>query len=589
MQYRWNVLEPAPTQFFNDFPDLPVTVANLLYQRNLRTQETIDEFLHPDYGDDIHDPFLFVDMQKTVDRLFTAIEKKETVTIHGDYDADGVSASTILTDTLKALGLENINVYLPHREKDGYGLNSNTVNYLADNGTNVVITCDCGISNKVEVDVANKRGMDVIITDHHSIPAELPKAFSIIHPKLERESYPDKNLAGGAVAFKLAQALLLAHATDHDTLPNGEKHAAFEKWLLDMVAIASVADMVPLIGESRTLTHYGLIVLNKTRRIGLQKLYLETGLMHNDGSMDKPIDERTIGFRIAPQINAAGRLEHANTAYMLMVADNGAAAIDLAFKLREQNDERRELTERYVVQAMEQVEKDQKENNILFVCNPEWNPGIVGLIASRLKEKYQKPTIAMSQKKGQIMGSGRSVAGFNMIGSMQEIPEYFDKYGGHPMACGFTLADNEQKQAFQDALLARYAENTAELDMSPSMDIDAAIPLSDVTWELFGQLEKFKPYGPGNQKPKYLSTAVEVFDIKSIGKDNTHMKLLVKDEKGVVRKTVGWGLCDDDADTPNWCMTLQPGDKIDIVYEIELNEWNGNRELQLRIVDLKKQ
>lgn len=588
MEYRWNVHELAPQSFYDKYPELPKTVANLLYNRSITTQASIDEFLHPDYSQDIHDPFLFVDMKKAVSRLLSAIEKNEKITIHGDYDADGVSASTILTDTLEVLGASNLDVYLPHRETDGYGLNPKTIAYLAEHNTKVIVTCDCGISNTTEVALANEKGMDVIITDHHSIPPQLPDAFAIIHPKLERETYPDKNLAGGGVAFKLAQALLHTHAQTHDTLPNGERHDAFEKWLLDMVAIASVADMVPLVGESRTLTKYGLIVLNKTRRIGLQKLFLETKLMHNDGSMEKEIDENTIGFRIAPQINAAGRLEHANTAYMLMVAKSGAAAIDLAFKLHQQNDERRLLTETYVQEAIRQVEAEQQDWPILFVFHEQWSTGIVGLIASRLKEKYQKPTIAMGYKKGEISGSGRSVKGFNMIGAMQEMPTFFSKFGGHPMACGFTLASNDLKESFQQALIAKYQITTADVDMSPTLDIDAEIALEDINWELYDILDKFTPFGPGNPRPRYLAKGVTIHSIDAMGKEKNHMKLMVKHTSQVLRKTVGWDLCNADPETPNWCKLLSPGDLVDMVFEIDVNEWNGNRELQLTIIDLKK-
>ncbi len=586
MQYHWNIHNKAPDSFYTEFPELPKAVADLLYNRQRTTQALIDEFLSPDYSTHIHDPFLFVDMEKAVARLLLAIEKQEKITIHGDYDADGVSASTVLTDTLRALGATQVDVYLPHRETDGYGLNLKTIDYLAAQKTQVIITCDCGISNTGEVAKANEYGIDVIITDHHSIPAVLPEAYAIIHPKLERERYPDKNLAGGGVAFKLAQALLKTHAKTHETLPTGEKHDTFEKWLLDMVAIATVADMVPLIGESRTLTKYGLLVLNKTRRIGLQKLYLETKLMHNDGSMDKEIDEQTIGFRIAPQINAAGRLDHANTAYMLMVADNGAAAIDLAYKLRLQNDERRDLTEQYVKDAILQVEQHQTNSPILFVLSEKWTTGIVGLIASRIKEKYQKPTIAMAYKKGELTGSGRSIKGFNMIGAMQEIPEFFSKFGGHPMACGFSLQKNDLLSAFQEALIARYHHHTADKDMSPTLDIDAELSLGDIDWKLFDVLNKFKPFGPENPRPRYVIKGLTVHAIESMGKEKNHMKLMVTDASRSIKKTVGWDLCNTDPETPNWCTLLKPGDSIDIVCEIDVNEWNGNRELQLLIIDL---
>ncbi len=266
MQKIWRVSADPPQTFLDEHPELPPIVARLLYHRNLTTQPAIDEFLNPDYSIHVHDPYLFRDMTKAVERILRAGENGEKITIHGDYDADGVSASVILASLFKILNI-NFDVFLPHRETDGYGLNMNTVDLLHKQGTKIIITCDCGISNAPEIAKANELGMDVIVTDHHSIPAKLPDAYAIIHPKVIGETYPDQTLAGGGVAFKLAQGILRKHKESNELLPNGDKHEAYEKWLLDMVAIASVADMVPLLGESRTLTKYGLIVLNKTRRI----------------------------------------------------------------------------------------------------------------------------------------------------------------------------------------------------------------------------------------------------------------------------------------------------------------------------------
>lgn len=586
MQKTWKILETPPQSFFEEFPELPKVVASLLYHRNMRTQKSIDEFLNPDYSVDIHDPYLFKDMKKAVKRIMKAIEKKEKIIVYGDYDADGVSASVILISTLQAIGCDNIDVFLPHRETDGYGLNNRAVEELSKEGAKLIITCDCGISNTKEVDFANEKKVDIIITDHHTIPPSLPKAFAIIHPKIENEPYPDKNLSGGGVAFKLMQALISKHKEKNDLLNNGEKHEAHEKWLLDMVAISSVADMVPLIGESRTLTKYGLIVMNKTKRIGLQKLLLEARIIEQDGSIKRSLDAYTIGFQIAPRINAAGRINHANVAYNLMMADKPTDAIDLAFELDQNNKERQTLTEELFKKGIEQVEKDQMNNPVLFVVGKGWPTGLVGLIAGKIKEKYYKPTLVMSENEKEIMGSGRSIEGFNIIETFQENPDLFLKYGGHPMACGFTLASKEKLVDFKAFMIKRYNEKTTELDMRPTIRIDAEIKLSDVDWELFDLLEQFKPFGMHNDRPKYLAKDLEIFDMKTVGKEAKHLKLTVKQDSKI-RKTIGWSLCDTNGDI-NWCKILRIGDKIDMVFEIDVNEWNGNRELQLTIVDLKK-
>jgi len=518
--------------------------------------------------------------------LIDAVKKNEKITIHGDYDADGVSASVILTDTLHALGATAVDVFLPHRETDGYGLNMKTIDLLHAQETSLIITCDCGISNTAEVEYANEKGIDVIITDHHSIPERLPPAFAIIHPKVEGETYPYKHLAGGGVAFKLAQALLRTHAEKNELLESGENHEAFEKWLLDMVAIASVADMVPLVGESRTLTTFGLIVLNKTKRIGLQKLLLEARLMNEDGSLTRELDAQTIGFRIAPRINAAGRLDHANTAYQLLVTKDGTEAVDLAWQLNQSNDERRRMTDEFVTEAIQQVRQKQMDKPVLFVYAPGWASGVVGLIASQIKNEFQKPVFAMTMKDdSEFMGSGRSVEGFNMIEALQQMPHFFSKFGGHPMACGFTLASPDIREEFENAFIDYFLDVTKDIDLTPTIKIDAQIDLEQVNWGLYELLGRFKPFGQANEEPKYLAQNVTVVGVEPVGKEGKHLRIMITHTSTTIRKTIGWNLCSGEID---WSRELSKGDVLDIVFEIGVNEWNGNRELQMTIVDLKK-
>lgn len=586
IEKKWQLKPTAPADFLAQFPELPPTVANLLYLRGITTQAQIDEFLSPDYATHVHDPFLFKDMRKAVARILDAITKNERITIHGDYDADGVSSAVILTSLFRALKFDNFSVFLPHRETDGYGINLKTVKMLANENTKLIISCDCGISNAPEVELANSLGVDVIVTDHHSIPATVPPAHAIIHPKLPGETYPDQTLAGGGVAFKLAQGILRVHQETSDLLPDGQRHEALEKWLLDMVAIASVADMVPLMGESRTLTKYGLIVLNKTKRIGLQKLLLEARLMESDGTLKRAIDADTISFRIAPQINAAGRMGHANVAYKLLVAESGTDAVDLAWELNNNNTDRQKKTEEYVAEALRQI-KDDPNAPVIFVFSKNWATGIVGLIASKLKEKFGKPVIAMTENQGEIVGSGRSVAGFNLIATLQNMPEIFHKFGGHPMACGFTLKNEEAVANFKNKLTEAFNHKATDIDLSPCIDVDAELDLDNVDWELHDLLEKFKPFGQCNPRPRYLARGVTVVGTQAMGKDAKHMRLMLKHKSNKVKKTVGWNLCGPNQDT-DWCQILRPGDQLDILYEIDVNEWNGSRELQILIVDLKK-
>lgn len=588
MERIWQVLEPAPQSFLNEHPELPQTVANLLFHRNIKEQKKIDEFLQPDYSQDVHDPFLFSDMKKTVSRILQAIEKKEKIIIHGDYDADGISASVILVSTLKNLGATNIEVFLPHRETDGYGLNKNTIQKFINEKVNLIITCDCGISNIEEIKMAKKNNIDTIITDHHSIPDILPEAFSIIHPKIDK-NYPDKGLSGGAVAFKLVQGLLKTQQQKNKQLLDGQTFEAFEKWLLDMVAIATVGDMVPLLGESRTLTKYGLIVLNKTRRIGLQKLLLQSRVIQENGTKKKEIDADTISYQIAPRINAAGRMNHASVAYNLMMTENPEEAAELAIKINQENQNRQKMTESLVKEALDNIKKNQKTKPILFYMGKNWSTGIVGLIAGRIKEKYYKPAIIMTQNNGEITGSGRSINEFNMIEALQEMPELFSKFGGHPAACGFTLKNNNLVNELQEKLINKFIEKTTNKDTTPKMLIDAEIDLDDVNWELFDTLDKFKPFGQANEKPKYLARNLTILDLEPVGKDKKHLRIIVKHNSHKIRKTIGWNLCNENNGCcTDWSKKLKIGDKIDMVFEIDVNQWNGNRELQLTIIDLKK-
>lgn len=561
-----------------------------MYNRNLRTQEQIDEFLNPDYSQDIHDPFLFNDMEKAVKIIFDCIDSDKNIVVHGDYDADGVCASTIIISSLKKMGAKNVSVFLPHRETDGYGLNLNTVKALKEKNTDLIITCDCGVSNTPEVTLAKELGMQVIITDHHSIPAQIPPADAMIHPKIPNEKYPDKTLCGGAVAFKLVQALLKTHKQKTELFPDGQTHEAFEKWLLDMVAIASIGDMVPLLGESRTLTRYGLTVLNKTKNIGLKKLMFVAGILDEQGQIKRgQIDAGTIGFQIVPRINAAGRMDHANVAFALLMSQDEHEAENLAWALNQNNLDRQKLTENLANQAIKQVkETNQEKNSMIFVLGEGWPTGILGLIAGRLKDMYYKPAIVMGLNHGEITASGRSISEFNMIAAIQNHPEFFAKFGGHPQACGFTLKSLDVLEDFKKCLNEVAQEQTAEVDLVPQINIDAEVDLDEINWSLYDLLQKFEPFGMNNEEPKYVARGLTITSISPVGQDGKHLRMMLKHNSQIVRKTIGFGLGDVNRHPDDWKKNLKIGDKIDMAFSIEANEWNGNRELQMTIEDIKK-
>lgn len=574
MQKRWQVAQPIVSEFRQQFPEIPEIILQLLYNRGLTTQKQIDEFLNPDYSQNVHDPFLFKDMPKAVARIFQAITNNELIIVHGDYDADGVCSAVILVSTLKTLGAKHVDVFLPDRELDGYGINKNTVEIIAAAGAKLLLSCDCGISNKEEIALAQKLGLDVIITDHHSVPVDLPNAVAIIHPKVPGETYPDKDLCGAGVAFKLAQALLQ------------KKEKLTEKWLLDLVAIATVADMVPLIGESRTLTKYGLIVLNRTKRLGLQKLFEVSGLLKNTGRTN--LDSFNIGFQIAPRINAAGRVKHANSALQLLSAENEEEALELARELNFNNQKRQKDTEKMVNEALAQIAATQSAKApILFVIQDNWPIGLIGLIASKLSNSFYKPVLVMTKKDGKINGSGRSIDEIDIMEKMVKLKDYFEKYGGHPQACGFTLKKPADLEKFQNDLSNLVTQETKNKTIIPILPIETEVRLDQINWQMYDWLQKFEPFGENNSTPRLLTKKVTIVACDAVGSSSKHLRLLVRQDSNQTHKLIGFFFGDEKTVGKNWCQILKLGDELDIVFEISVNEWNGDRELQRKIVDLR--
>jgi single-stranded-DNA-specific exonuclease len=590
MQKKWITLPPPPADFINAHPELPTIISRLLWNRNIRTQKQIDEFLNPDYSQDVLDPFLFQNMETATDIILESIKNQERIVVHGDYDADGVCAAAIIITCLRKLGSANTHVFIPHRETDGYGLNTRTIELLAEQKTDLIITCDCGISNYAEVELAKEKNIKVIITDHHTVPSKIPRADAIIHPLVPQEPYPDKGLCGAGVAFKLIQALLKKYARSNETLPDGQTFEGFEKWMLDLVAIASIGDMVPLLGESRTLTRYGLTVINKTKNIGLKKLLTVSGLADENGNSKRgAYTAYNLSFQVIPRINAAGRMDHANAAFALLMAADETEAADLAAQLNKNNTDRQKITEQYVAEARRQIkEGDQQHSPVLFVLGKGWPTGILGLISGKIKDEYHKPSIVMSETEKEITGSGRSIKEFNLIKTLQEMPEVFAKFGGHPQACGFTLRDKTVVDEFKSKITEKAKNATTEVDLTPQIIIDAEIDMDEVNWKLYDLLEKFEPFGQANEEPTYIARGATIVGIEPVGQDGKHLRMTVKHNSHIVKKTIGFGLGDVKKYEENWKENLKPGDRVDMVFSISVNEWNGNRELQMTVEDLKK-
>lgn len=564
MKTEWVEKASIEKEVLEQFPEINPVVLRMLWNRELRTQKEMDEFLSPDYARDVHDPFLFRDMQKAVDRIHAAIEAGERITIHGDYDADGVCASAILRITLEKLGA-TVDVFLPDREKDGYGVSKRTVDFIAQNGTKLIITTDCGISNKPEVDHAKSLGIDTIITDHHTQPLELPDAaVAIIHPPLKGEPYPFKGLAGGGVAWKLAHALTIADNGAH--LKSG-----FEKWLLDLASISTVADVMSLTGENRTIVKYGLTVMKKTRWQGLREL------MRFANVNPDHITATDIGFRIGPRINAAGRVDHSSMALDLLMARRPSDAVQVAAQIEKTNQDRGKLTKIMVEEVMDQV-ASQTDEKLLIAKGDTWRMGLVGLVAGRVMDELHKPVLVMTRAKGDISGSGRSPGTFNLVEALQSADHLLEKYGGHPPAAGFSLTE-KNLDAFVQHMRDRASTEITDDEPVQKLEVEAELSLTDVNWELNDELEKFSPFGAGNPEPLFMTHDVEVVEARPVGADEKHGKFTLKQgDKTVAAIGFGHG---------KHAETLQPGHKLDMVYSVEVNEWNGNRELQCVIKDIK--
>lgn len=540
-------------------------VLQLLHNRGLTTPEQIEDFLHPQY-ENLHDPFLFRDMDKFVSRIREAVNSGEVVFVYGDYDADGVCSAVLLSETLKRVGVKQVEVYLPHREREGYGLNVTALEYIVEQGAALVITVDCGSSNVGEVLYGRERGLDIMILDHHEEPPVKPEGVTaFINPQLSGETYPFKNLAAVGVVFKAAQALWQAFG-----LPVGE-----EKWFLDLAAIATVTDMMPLLDENRILVKYGLVVLNKTRRLGLEALIKAMNYAGGD------LGVYEVGFMIGPRLNAAGRIDHANAAYELLETTDQEIANDLAASLNAANIERQTATERILRQALAQVEPQAESNLVLTAIGDNWPVGVVGLVASKITERFHRPSLVITRADKGLTGSGRSIPGFNITEALRGGKEHLTRFGGHEGACGFTLISEEALAPFRADMNKAAVAKLQAADLAKVLKVDMELDFNQVDFDLLNDLDSLSPYGIANPRPRFASLAARVADIFLMGNDKQHMKLKLE-QGNKIFSAVGFGLSRD------WAAVLRAGDLIDVVYELDINEWQGRREIQMKIVDIKK-
>lgn len=538
------------------------TVASILITRGYDTPQRAREFLSGTMEQQ-HDPFLFPDMDKAVRRLKRAIDDGEKILVYGDYDVDGVSSTAMLVRWLTSLKA-NVTWHIPHRLLDDYGVNEQTVRAAAREGVRLILTADCGITAVKEVNVANELGVDVIVTDHHEPSDELPPAVAVINPKRHDTHYPFADLAGVGVAFKLATAYMRTFSPQHEQ--------SLQRAFLDLVTLGTVADVMPLVGENRLLVREGLKLLPQTKKLGLRAL-LSTNALHG-----KSITAYHIGFVLSPRLNAAGRMDTARQAVQLLLTTNGQEAEQLAQQLNQHNRDRQEEEKRILEEAVEMVEAGGALPPALVLGSSRWHRGIVGLVASRLVERFYRPTLLIAFEGEVGKGSGRSIEAFHLLDALRRCGHHLEKYGGHRLAAGFAVKV-DKFPAFRDAFCQVAGELLSADDLRRRVTIDCELSGSDLTPRLVEELQQLAPFGHGNPEPTLCLRRAEVVDKFIMGSDKQHLKLKIRSD-GKVFDGVWWRRADRAEE-------LEKGQLIDLCFAAEFNEWGGVRSIQLKIKDVK--
>jgi single-stranded-DNA-specific exonuclease len=492
--------------------DLPVPILEILFRRGYQTKEAIEKFLEPK-AKDLYSPFLLPDMEKACERIKAAINKKEKILIFGDYDVDGITATAILLNTLKKIGAL-VNFYIPHREKEGYGLSDTAILYAKSHGYKLLITVDCGTSDYPQIEFAKKLKLDVIVCDHHEVQKELKSAFAFINPKRKDSNYPFRELAGAGVAFKLSWALLqIFNLKKEDLIEN-----------LDLVALGTIGDIVPLVDENRVLAKLGLNYLNKRKRLGLKYLLKEAGLKN------KEITSYDVTFLIAPRLNASGRITHAEKAVRLLLTENEKEAEELAKELEKDNKKRQLLEEKILNEAYKIIETEKKGDLPIILLGKEgWHEGVIGICAAKIAEKIYRPTILFNLKEKYAKGSGRSIPDFPLFEVISANAQLLKKFGGHKYACGLLLNKKDLK-AFEEQLINYCEKNFSKDIYQRKIYIDCELNLKAINFELLNYLKKFEPFGMENPIPIFLTKNLEIVGFPRVINER-HLKFRVRENK----------------------------------------------------------
>ncbi|GAB4171770.1 MAG: single-stranded-DNA-specific exonuclease RecJ [Calditrichia bacterium] len=566
MEYLWVINEandPSEIEFIKKELGVPEIIAKVLLQRNIKSFDEARKFFRPDLSE-LYSPFLMKEMDLAIKRLVKALQRGENIRIYGDYDVDGTTGTALLYLVLSGLVGRRISYYIPDRISEGYGLSKEAIQAAKDDGIDLILTVDCGITAVEEVQFANELGMEVIVCDHHQPGEELPPAVAVLDPKRKDDEYPFKELAGCGVAFKLLQALYQELNLPQDELNNH----------LDLVAIGSCADIVPLVDENRILVKHGLDLINQNPRVGLR------ALIENAGLHRREIQASTIVFSLAPRINAVGRMGDATRAVKLFTSNSIETARDLARILEEENRSRKDIDEVTFKEAVSLIEEklNQSDRKAFVLYKEDWHPGVIGIVASRIVEKFYKPTIMISVSDGVGKGSARSVEDFDVFSAIKECEDLLLEFGGHKYAAGLSIK-LENIPEFIDRFGKYVNEHLESTMLTPKIQIDAKVHLDEFTSQVFRILKLFGPFGPMNLRPVFASYGCRIVEGPTvIGKNHLKMKVT---QGQTVFEAIGFNLGDKME-----MIKSNPG-RIDLVYTVQENYWNGKTTMQLRLRDIK--
>ena len=561
----WRLLPAAPSDLAGEL-GVPPLQAQLLHNRGVTTPDEVEEFLAPRI-EHLHDPFLFADMERAVARIVRALRAGETIAVYGDFDTDGVTATVIVYEALAEMG-GTVLPYIPHRVREGHGLNADALAWVAAQGASLLLTVDTGVTAVAEVETARARGMETIITDHHAISDSFPSAHAVITPFHPLSRYPHPSLTGAGLAFKLVQAV--CHAMERPVSDGS----------LELAALGTVADMAPMRDENRTLTRLGLEALRRTNRPGLLAIMEETGTVR------ETLDHDSIPFLLAPRLNAAGRMGSADLSFELLTCASMERAREMARELEGRNRHRQEATADLVALALPHAQAQAESESLLFVSGEEFLPGVNGLVATRLVEALYRPSVVVAAEGGVARGSGRSIPKFNLAHAFSQCRDLFDRFGGHPMAAGFT-APTSHLPAIQRRLQDAAKSALEGTDLVPTQRIDAETTPRALLGETYRFLRSLAPYGPGNPPPAFLTRSMKVTGARTMGATGQHLRLTVKHE-GATWDAVAFGMGRDGGwDQDAWRRWSREGPHVDLVYTPSVDRRRGQGTLQLRVLDLR--